>query len=275
MNHPFLKGIGVSLFLHGIALCSVLYFGALMPASPPPLIIDFSITKGCTGCPSCNCSQEIEKSANEKPPLMEQENPITPAVTPEPEPTFQSAQMPENEPKPEPVSEKPVVKQPAIKQIVPIKNKKKKVVQNNQKDSASEPAVEPETSQTAAPPTPLDEQELTSRVPVSPVKEQVSAQNSTPTLKENYIRANFSYILETVQSNINYPNIALKMGWAGKVVVTFTIYPDGRVEDIRVTESCGFRALDKSAIKTIERSAPFPKPPVRAEISIPISYKLE
>lgn len=97
---------------------------------------------------------------------------------------------------------------------------------------------------------------------------------STHPPKERYLKENFLYIKESVQSKIVYPRIARKMGWQGRVLISFVICKDGSVKDIRIVESSGFKALDNNAVKVIREVAPFPKPPVSAEIIIPVTYRL-
>ncbi|MGQ9744427.1 MAG: energy transducer TonB [Dissulfurimicrobium sp.] len=93
--------------------------------------------------------------------------------------------------------------------------------------------------------------------------------------KDRYIKEHFAYIRDLIMQNLSYPMMARKMGWSGRVVVSFTVLDDGHVEDIKVVETSGFNILDKNAIKTIEKTAPFPRPPVKAELIIPIVYKIE
>lgn len=64
------------------------------------------------------------------------------------------------------------------------------------------------------------------------------------------------------------------MNWSGKVVLAFGIDRDGSVHALRVVRSSGFPLLDKSALETVQRSAPFPKPPRRAEIVVPVQFTL-
>ena len=92
--------------------------------------------------------------------------------------------------------------------------------------------------------------------------------------KQEYIKAHFIYIKDDIQKNITYPHLARKMGWEGKVVVSFVICEDGTVINIRIVKSSGYTLLDKNAIESIKKSMPFPSPPVRAELVVPVSYRL-
>ena len=94
-------------------------------------------------------------------------------------------------------------------------------------------------------------------------------------LKETYITQHFEYIRDRILKSLFYPRIARKMGWEGKIIVSFVVYGDGHVEHVKILESSGFKILDKNTVKIIKKASPFPRPPVKAELIIPIEYKLE
>jgi protein TonB len=73
---------------------------------------------------------------------------------------------------------------------------------------------------------------------------------------------------------MKYPSIARRNGWQGKVLVSFVIMDDGKIENVSIVESSGFNLLDKNAVSTIRRAAPFPRPPTRITIVVPIFYDL-
>lgn len=102
-----------------------------------------------------------------------------------------------------------------------------------------------------------------------------SATASTGSESQRYLAEHFSYIRDLVSKHLVYPVMARKMGWSGKAVVVFTIMEDGTASDIRLAESSGRAILDRSAVETIRRAAPFPKPPLRAEILLPVVFKLQ
>jgi protein TonB len=89
-----------------------------------------------------------------------------------------------------------------------------------------------------------------------------------------YLRANFSYIRDMIMKRMIYPGRAREMGWQGKVKVSFVISSDGFVKDIRILESSGVEILDRNAVETVKKASPFPRPPVAAQLIIPISYRL-
>jgi protein TonB len=93
-------------------------------------------------------------------------------------------------------------------------------------------------------------------------------------LTSRYVKRHFNYIRDMIQGNLSYPSIARRMGWTGKVIVSFVVCKDGRVENIKIVESSGFAILDRNAMETIKKVSPFPRPPVSAELIVPIAYML-
>jgi protein TonB len=93
--------------------------------------------------------------------------------------------------------------------------------------------------------------------------------------KNRYLREQFEYIKTLIDKNLVYPTKAKRMGWSGKVVLSFIIKENGYVTDVKIISSSGYDLLDDNVIETIRKVQPFPKPPVRAEIKIPITYRLE
>jgi protein TonB len=92
--------------------------------------------------------------------------------------------------------------------------------------------------------------------------------------REKYLREHYTYIRELIMKSLLYPAIAREKGWTGQTRVSFVVCEDGCVADIRVVTSSGYRLLDKNVVETIKRASPFPAPPVRAEIVLPITYEL-
>lgn len=90
-----------------------------------------------------------------------------------------------------------------------------------------------------------------------------------------YTAEQFNYIKEMIRKNLVYPHMARKLGVEGSVVLAFIVLPDGGVKDVRVTISSGSSILDSNAVTTVRKTAPFPRPPVEAEIIIPVVYRLK
>lgn len=90
-----------------------------------------------------------------------------------------------------------------------------------------------------------------------------------------YLNKHFAYIRDKILRNVSYPDAARRMGWQGKVLLSFIITVDGSVRVLKVIQSSGFKILDRSAVETVRDAAPFPRPPGEARLVIPINYRLE
>ena len=92
--------------------------------------------------------------------------------------------------------------------------------------------------------------------------------------RATYLKEHFVYIRDRITGGISYPHMARKMGWCGQVKIAFVVCEDGSVGEVSVVESSGFGLLDRNAVETVKSVAPFPRPPVRAEIRMVITYRL-
>ena len=101
------------------------------------------------------------------------------------------------------------------------------------------------------------------------------ADNGADGGKKQYLERNFGYIRDLIVRNLKYPSVARQMGWKGSVTVAFVILENGNTEAIKVTQSSGHDLLDQSVLRTVRALQPFPRPPVRAELIIPIAFRLE
>jgi periplasmic protein TonB len=93
--------------------------------------------------------------------------------------------------------------------------------------------------------------------------------------QNKYLREHFSYIRDKILRNIRYPAMARRMGWEGKVLLSFVVVLDGSVKEIKISQGSGFEILDNNAVETVKETAPFPRPPAEAKLVIPITYRLE
>lgn len=64
-----------------------------------------------------------------------------------------------------------------------------------------------------------------------------------------------------------------RVGSVGTATVGFTIASNGRLASASITHSSGVPALDRAALKVIQRAAPFPKPPAGAQRSFTLKIK--
>jgi protein TonB len=91
--------------------------------------------------------------------------------------------------------------------------------------------------------------------------------------RTRYLGSHYAYIRKRIERALRYPRKAQRAGMAGRTLVRFMICDDGRVQQLEVVESSGYPLLDRNALKTVRRAAPFPAPVLPAEIVIPISYR--
>lgn len=120
-------------------------------------------------------------------------------------------------------------------------------------------------------PAPVEQQPVAGAAEASPAGGATHAGDSGA----RYVAAQFVHIRDKIFSNLTYPPIARKMGWAGKVIVAFTVCVDGSVEQIAVLESSGHGPLDKSAVDAVRKSCPLPRPSEKTALVMPVVYRLE
>ncbi|NOR49766.1 MAG: TonB family protein, partial [Desulfuromonadales bacterium] len=123
--------------------------------------------------------------------------------------------------------------------------------------------------------------------PVTPVAESLSSAAPSPTTatgkaatpklspSQHYLQVRFGYIRKQILKSLVYPQRARRMGWQGQVKIRFVVDTSGKVKDLEILETSGYPLLDRQALKPVTRAAPFPPPPVAAEISLPITFRLE
>ncbi|HOO89544.1 MAG TPA: TonB family protein, partial [Syntrophales bacterium] len=90
-----------------------------------------------------------------------------------------------------------------------------------------------------------------------------------------YVNDHFAYIRNKILRNVTYPDAARRMGWQGRVILSFIIMADGSVRALEVVQSSGFAMLDRNAVEAVHDTAPFPRPPCEARLVIPVSYQLK
>lgn len=101
-----------------------------------------------------------------------------------------------------------------------------------------------------------------------------SGTSSVAEKEEIYRREHFTYIRHLIMNELGFPPLARRMGWSGQVIVSFRVIENGCIENLKVVKGSGRSILDQNALATINRVAPFPRPPVAAEIVMPIVYLL-
>ena len=86
----------------------------------------------------------------------------------------------------------------------------------------------------------------------------------------------FNKIKQSIESEWEYPELALRYGLQGKLSLEFTIAKDGQLAQLRLVRSSGSQLLDEEAIRAIKAAAPFPPiPPWIKPNPLPISASME
>lgn len=233
------KGLQFSLILHTVVVAFIITFSSSIAPISKPIVIDFNIED----------SADAPKKDSKEPPA-----PKTKLVARSPKPDVKE-QKKEIE-KPTPVAD--MHQAPITESQVPI------------------PSVQPRIEQVAA--------KSEGHIIASSSTDRSSGDkkgidgasgNSEEKARMRYLKEHFAYIRDTIMKNLSYPHMARRMGWAGKVTVSFVVCENGYVENLKILETSGIGLLDKNVIETIKKVSPFPKPPVRAELIMPIVYRLE
>lgn len=248
MNYQ-LKGTAISLLLHAAVISALFSVATYTPVKKQVIALDFSILDGK--------QQQVSKGKK----IVDEVKQVK-TVKPKPLPKkIVKKPVPQKVVEPEPVKE--IVEKP---EIIP----------------AREPLITPEPTEVAEAVT--ETEDMTTAENDTAQSEMVAetenttsndtSDNSAMAAKERYVKDHFAYIKDKIEKEIVYPWIARRRGLEGKVILSFVICEDGTVHGINIVEKSGHTILDKSAVATVKRAAPFPAPPIRAEIVIPLSYRL-
>jgi len=92
---------------------------------------------------------------------------------------------------------------------------------------------------------------------------------------DGYVRL----VQETILNNVAYPMEARRANLSGSVVLSLHLTSSGQLVDVVVDESSGHQMLDKAAVFTVKRLAPYPAFPKNLTlkeiwIEVPINYQL-
>ncbi|MCG8430867.1 MAG: energy transducer TonB, partial [Candidatus Omnitrophica bacterium] len=86
-------------------------------------------------------------------------------------------------------------------------------------------------------------------------------------------------VKKRILEKILYPEVAKKAGFEGTVILELQLDYQGKLQDVQVQTSSGYKTLDDQALKaveTVEQFPPFPEDIKDQELSIeiPIEYLL-
>lgn len=238
------RGIQLSFVIHAVAFGLIAVSSIISPTKSRIITIDFRV----------NDSYSMQDTSQKTSPLVEKKKEVLAKRV--------ENRVIENTLKPEIRQEKEIEQAPALppamsenQALVGAPEQKRAEVTNSVRDT-NEHAGRAIPAQTYARPS------------------AEGSGNSDKKKEAAYIKDSFSYIRESVRKKVMYPRLARRMGWEGKVVIAFTILSDGNAKDVRVREGCGIDILNNDAIEAVKKASPFPKPPVEAQVILPIVYKL-
>lgn len=233
-----------SLALHLGLLAPVLICAANRITSTPPVSIDFTLSP---------------------PPLsaQAQENPVPTAAVPK--------QTPASQKQPVAAAQTPTALEPEQTKPEPQPSS---IVGNHAAPTPTAPLASKAVTQHVT--GPVSSHQETQDSAAVPRGVQAGDGGMTPEkAQQRYLKEHFTYIRDLIVKRLSYPHVARRMGWSGRVVLAFVVAEDGSIRSIQVRESSGYPVLDNSAMETVKSVAPFPRPPVAAEIVMPVQFQLQ
>jgi TonB family protein len=75
-----------------------------------------------------------------------------------------------------------------------------------------------------------------------------------------------------IDSRKVYPQIAIRNGWEGRVLVEMHLDLDGRLAAVRLVAGSGYSILDEATITAVRLASPFP--PIARVVTVPVEYRL-
>ncbi len=89
----------------------------------------------------------------------------------------------------------------------------------------------------------------------------------------------FSLVRRLLEQAKTYPLKARLAGYEGKVGISFTILPDGRIAEIKILAPSPYEVLNRAAWETVKKISPLPPPPESLSpplrIRLTITYRLD
>ena len=80
-------------------------------------------------------------------------------------------------------------------------------------------------------------------------------------------------------TRFDYPLLARRKGWEGRVRVAVVVEPDGGLKDMHVVQSSGYQVLDQAALEDLREVGQLPEANVwlagkALAVVLPIQYRL-
>lgn len=262
------KAFQFSLLIHGTLFAGLVLAGLLPTKQPPPLVIDFSLnlSEARAGEAAAAPGSDAPSPAGSTSP-QPQAAEASPAISP-PKPT-QIAPQPKKAipPKPNLHKKRPVASPEQVKEVAPSMPSPQAPAPSQ---ASAVAGTSPVTGSTGVSPAP--------GAGLAQGKNWVGTASGTGGGNRGDgggMGYDFSYVRERILKNLRFPATARQQGQTGKIVVSFTLLADGQVERIAIVTGSGHDILDQAVIDTIRRVAPFPKPPLSAQLVLPIVFHLK
>ncbi len=81
-------------------------------------------------------------------------------------------------------------------------------------------------------------------------------QSNHHALSGNQLNKLVIILFGAIQSHQHYPAIAKSLGMQGQALISFMLYPNGTIHNIRLAHSSGYSSLDKAALNAVKQSSP-------------------
>jgi len=168
-------------------------------------------------------------------------------------------------PKPKPKKiEKNIPKKPEAKKTIPIAKKvpeKRKTIQ--------EKTLEKYLAQEE----PIDEKTLETIEKLYGKEFETFTKVQKAFIKNNINK--FGQITQRVLNRMGYPRLAQRLGLSGVNVVEFTLFPDGSIKGLKISDSSEYSILDDYTLELIEIAyKDYPKPKTPTKLKFNVIYKL-
>lgn len=215
-----------------------------------------------------NAAQEEVKESEE--PLEEPIKEVEPEVIEEPEAI-----------EPEPINE------PELVEPEPVEVKQESSIEVKKAEPKPEPIVEPDPIIEPTPEPKKVEKPVVKAEPkqvtpssVANLKATTGTGNSASSGGNPGAKASYTnQLLSILAQNKRYPRASRRRSEEGVVTLSFIAHADGSVSNLLITQSSGYKRLDKAVLDMIRKSTPLPKfsdgmTETELKISLPVSFKL-
>ena len=110
-------------------------------------------------------------------------------------------------------------------------------------------------------------------------KSQYSSKTKKSKKDKNDLKIWSSKILQKINSNINYPVIALQNQISGKVIIQLSITNEGILKKLSLIQSSGFDILDNEVLRAVSNSDHYPSAPLslskkQYSFKLPIKFEI-